>query len=376
MAGGLRRQPWLAMIAMIAIILFIVCVRDQVILSSFLASNNNNETAVLHAAQKNNDNTNGQYLAASIMSTAQLRRRQQWSLEELTRSSTENATCPREDQIYMSNKPFPTVQNTNATYRIPLIIHQTSKYRCVKNFLGALTEQWRNLPEFTYYFHDDEAVDRLLEASATFPHAAALARSCLNSGAAKADLWRLLVLFEYGGVYADMDSAPGRFDSQILGANDQAFVVIDKDKLFSQFFMVFEPKHPFLYMFIHSTLEALSALADTGKYNPVKVTGPGMMRSVFIQFMVQAGQPDPYADGDLGLVAGNYTGMLNGTLRAEGHWTRPDDIMIREKYSQRKMVWYKEQGMEHFTSTMKKRTGVSCAEAMFRDYYNTPQTNN
>jgi Glycosyltransferase sugar-binding region containing DXD motif len=363
MTGGIRRQ--LRWLAILAIPLFIVRVHDQaVILSSLMASNNN----------YNNNNYND----CDDTCNKFRRQRQRWSLDELTRSSSENTTCSREDQIYMSNKLFPTVlPNPNATYRIPLIIHQTSKTRCIKHYLGALTAQWRNLPEFAYYFHDDEAVDRLFHSSTTFPQAAAIARSCLNSGAAKADLWRLLVLFEYGGVYADADSAPGRFNSHMLGMNDQAFVVIDQHKLFSQFFMVFEPNHPFLYMCIHATLDALSSLADTGKYNPVKVTGPGMIRSVFIQFMVQAGQPDPFANPDLGLVAGNYTGMLNWTLRAEGHWTRPDDIMIRDKYPGRKMTWYKEQGMEHFTSTMRKRTGVSCKEAMFRDYFiNTSPTNN
>ena len=53
--------------------------------------------------------------------------------------------------------------------------------------------------------------------------------NCLpeGMGAAFIDIWRLLVLWEYGGIYADMDSSPvpDRFNASTIAADDDAFFV-------------------------------------------------------------------------------------------------------------------------------------------------------
>ena len=50
---------------------------------------------------------------------------------------------------------------------------------------------------------DDAAVDRLFDRD--WPESL----SCILTGAGKADLWRYLLLWEYGGIYTDIDNAPG-----------------------------------------------------------------------------------------------------------------------------------------------------------------------
>ena len=46
-------------------------------------------------------------------------------------------------------------------------------------------------------------------------------------GAAWIDVWRLLVLWEYGGIYADMDTSPvpELFNGDTITADDDAFFV-------------------------------------------------------------------------------------------------------------------------------------------------------
>jgi mannosyltransferase OCH1-like enzyme len=63
-----------------------------------------------------------------------------------------------------------------------------------------MIDQWR-FDGYSLYFHDDVAVDRLLAKYwPEFPQLQ-LMQQCSISGAAKADIWRLLVLWEYGGIY-------------------------------------------------------------------------------------------------------------------------------------------------------------------------------
>jgi mannosyltransferase OCH1-like enzyme len=95
-----------------------------------------------------------------------------------------------------------TIDDTiNPHQRIPKLIHMTGKSRCITEMVRANLKYWEALPGYTIYFHDDAAVDRLLSKYwPHFPHLS-LAQHCSISGAAKADIWRYLVLWEYGGLY-------------------------------------------------------------------------------------------------------------------------------------------------------------------------------
>lgn len=83
---------------------------------------------------------------------------------------------------------------------IPKIIHMTSKSRCITTKVLTNILEW-TFEGYSVYFHDDAAVDRLLaKYFPAFPHLQTV-QECSISGAAKADIWRYLVLWEYGGIY-------------------------------------------------------------------------------------------------------------------------------------------------------------------------------
>lgn len=129
-------------------------------------------------------------------------------LEELMRYSP-NETCDpgksKKRLIRITHLP------ENITYtsrKIPKIIHVTSKTRCMTPPFLQNLDKWR-FDGYSFYFHDDAAMERLLSKYwPEFPHLQLL-QHCMISGASKADLWRLLVLWEYGGIYTDIDNAPG-----------------------------------------------------------------------------------------------------------------------------------------------------------------------
>lgn len=138
-------------------------------------------------------------------------------LEELVNSNP-NVTCVPGN----SNKRLieSTIVPENITYssnrKIPKIVHVTSKTRCMTPKFIDNIDQWR-FDDYALYFHDDVAVDRLLAKYwPEFPHLQ-LYQKCSVSGAAKADIWRLLVLWEYGGIYT------GTLDRMLVGGLKSAW---------------------------------------------------------------------------------------------------------------------------------------------------------
>jgi mannosyltransferase OCH1-like enzyme len=112
--------------------------------------------------------------------------------------------------------------------KIPRIVHISSSSRCNVKLLADNIDTWR-LKDHFLFLHDDEAVHRLLYQDwPEFPFLKNIMK-CLpeGMGAAWIDLWRLLVLWEYGGIYADLDSSPvpELFNATTITADDDAFFV-------------------------------------------------------------------------------------------------------------------------------------------------------
>ncbi len=87
--------------------------------------------------------------------------------------------------------------------KIPKIIWQTMKTNTVPLFMKSYADSWINLnPEYEYRFFDDNDIIGFLKQH--FPEYLEGYQN-LKYGASKADLWRYLITYKYGGVYADID---------------------------------------------------------------------------------------------------------------------------------------------------------------------------
>jgi hypothetical protein len=134
-----------------------------------------------------------------------------------------NTECP-DGFVYIPD----TILDSSEAYQrtIPKIVHVTSKSRCMLPVFAKTIDKWR-FPHHSLFFHDDDAVDRLMNKYfPEFPSLQVVAH-CLLPGACKADLyviqsfvsiddsefphfffclsflinrWRALVLYEYGGI--------------------------------------------------------------------------------------------------------------------------------------------------------------------------------
>ncbi len=159
------------------------------------------------------------------------------SLLDLVGEDNVNTSCP-EGQRFMRDAYNP--QSIVKGRKIPRIIHMTSKSRCMTQAYADNIDLWR-FDGYSLFLHDDIAVNRLLNQ--TFPEFPLLrdVKHCITSGAGLADLWRYLVLWVYGGIYTDIDNAPG------YNFTNGTIITDDVDSLF-EVEMVGFPRYVFAYV--------------------------------------------------------------------------------------------------------------------------------
>jgi len=258
-------------------------------------------------------------------------------------------------------------KNTTAS-KIPLAIHQTSKSRCLVPSLAETVDKWKTfLPDFNYHLHDDTAVEALLslpKLQETFPLLKQVALSCTR-GAMRADLWRYVLLWEYGGIYSDIDTYPNTTFS--LPNNDKdAYFVLETDGLLSQYFIAIAPHHPLMFYTIQHTLMNLLKSPDARKAFAPTVTGP---RALHQGFQTYCGNNYNIPDSEgqwLGmnhpLETGGIFTVNNHTVRVDGDIHNTDDIIVRDAIPREdKKRQYELMNMTYFMQDARKAPrGESC----------------
>lgn len=99
----------------------------------------------------------------------------------------------------------------------------------------------------------------------------------INVGAAQADLWRLLVLQQYGGIYIDIDGSLVARPEKILKNKTELFIK-DKQNGFTNYFIATTPSNDKIKESIKIVLENIEK-GDTSE-GVFFLTGPGAMRKV------------------------------------------------------------------------------------------------
>jgi mannosyltransferase OCH1-like enzyme len=301
------------------------------------------------------------------------------TLHELTTSSDQsmNGTCPV-SRIWIGNRIPNSMSSTPNIGKIPRVIHQTSKSRCVTPGLVKSIEQWNVFIEeggWSYYFHDDEAVDKLLSLDyPEFPQLKLVASACLKGqGTSKSDLWRYVVLWVYGGLYADLDTVPNyqKFNgSNSITAEMEGYFVVEYYHLLSQYFMVMEPRHPLMFYAIQKSLHNLVGQPSTQNMDAPLLTGPHALHAGYLQFRKDAGVDLEY---DAHVSNGTYYGTRNKTVTAAGlGQDYADELIIRESIDRdEKSAEYTLMGMRHFMEPHAEfnQTQKSCFHMLYHELH-------
>mmetsp|Transcript_31848 Transcript_31848/g.52501 ORF Transcript_31848/g.52501 Transcript_31848/m.52501 type:complete len:369 (-) Transcript_31848:45-1151(-) len=298
------------------------------------------------------------------------RMRERIPLDILTDERGQNISCPPNTRPVFNSPGTSTSTSTNHfTYKIPLVIHQGCKSRCVSDAFYNLTETWKAFG-IPYYFHDDAAVDRLVYSGLLlpeFPHLPLVWEHCIIKPVVKSDIWRMLLLYEYGGIYVDLDAKPGSFSpTRNILPDDEMYALAQPDYLPSFHFLASMPKHSLPFLTVHEQLRFLLFVTDTGVYNPARRTGPGAMKSAINLFSKDAGKQ---LENSGKVDNGNFTfqGINGHTMRREGMFTKSKTIVNPCAFlNDEKVKQYKTNNVTHYAGSFghKSKTYTSCFEVI------------
>lgn len=167
-------------------------------------------------------------------------------------------------------------RGVTAKRKIPKIIWQTNYTEKVTMPVKAT---WIfNLllsPGYNYYLHTDEEQKEYVKKF--FPGRPFKLFSSLTVGAARSDLWRLLVLYREGGVYIDMDAHLVWPLDRIISPDMSEVFLRYKSGEATNYFMASEPENPTIWAMI---MEALNRIENLDSNSVYKLTGPDVVHEV------------------------------------------------------------------------------------------------
>lgn len=175
--------------------------------------------------------------------------------------------------------------------QIPMLIHQTWKTRELPRGLGSFTDTWKKKnPTFKYCFYDDadclqfvkDNYPSYLDAYLAFP-----------KPVERADFFRYLIVYHYGGVYADLDTSCEKSLLELIRPEDEVIIGLEADetevsahkynlvrpKCYAQWTFLSRPKHPLLELAVRKSAENARSNLDT-----LNKTGPGMWTDIVLKF--------------------------------------------------------------------------------------------
>ena len=126
---------------------------------------------------------------------------------------------------------------------------------------------------FEYHYVSTEEREKYLLTHAPMRVASAYKR--LTDGAAQADLWRLVVLYNEGGIYMDIDATLAHDLESIISGKNQVF--ISNYNEFTNFFLATSPQNPIFNDFIWMVVGNIENYESGSVYD---TTGPGALKKV------------------------------------------------------------------------------------------------
>jgi len=133
-------------------------------------------------------------------------------------------------------------------------------------------------PEYAYRIFDDAEMDQFVNEH--YPGEIADCYHRLNIIVAKADFWRYLVLYKYGGVYLDIDASIDRPLHELMKDADEAIITAEGNPdVYVQWCMMYKKEHPILKRVIEIVVDNIK----NNRYpnDVMNMTGPCALTRAF-----------------------------------------------------------------------------------------------
>ena len=161
--------------------------------------------------------------------------------------------------------------------------------------------------------------------------------------------------------------------------DDDAFFIIEKLGVLSQYFMAVSPRHPLMYLAVQVTLHRILDIDHLGKQNIPVVSGPGALKVAFKYFMRtqevldDAQQKEFKKNNPNGtrygrVKVGKHVGVGGRSITVIG--TKENgNRFVRRGNVDGKSQGYNKMGMRHFSSISKKKFNESCLVHLYNLEY-------
>ena len=143
----------------------------------------------------------------------------------------------------------------NVADKIPNILWQTYKSAAIPDQAKPLIKSWLDAnPELAWYFMDDARCDQFMQDHFD-PEFYNMYKS-LPFGVMRSDVWRVAVVYVYGGIYADTDCHCHTPISNWINPEDRLVVAVEMDNgALANFTFAAVPRHPVLLTVLEHFLE-------------------------------------------------------------------------------------------------------------------------
>ena len=168
---------------------------------------------------------------------------------------------------------------------IPKRIYQTWKTKNLPwGIKNVITNMMELNPSYSHYLYDDEEIDKFVLEN--YEGEIADCYNMLNIGAARADLWRYLILYKYGGIYLDIDAAILKPLDTLIRRDDTAIITREMfEGLFNQWILIFKKGHPLLKEIIS---QCIKNIKNRSTNNILHLTGSTVFTGVINKFLVSS----------------------------------------------------------------------------------------
>jgi len=143
---------------------------------------------------------------------------------------------------------------------VPRVIYQTYsvRYNKLPVTMRKIVKEWQTLnPEYAYQYYDDTAMDQFVKSQSwIFPELYDLWVK-VKIGRVRADIWRLLIIWLKGGVYADIDAQAIKPLRDVLKADDHCLSGLTDEGNLHHWILVYKPGHPVLHQALLNAIKAL-----------------------------------------------------------------------------------------------------------------------
>lgn len=193
----------------------------------------------------------------------------------------------------------------NIKYKIPFIVHQTwvSEESIPPEIKKVIDKNKKICPDFEFKFYSDQDCYNFIKNNYSYEILEAYNSINPTYSAAKADLFRYLILYKYGGVYLDIKSIIKNNLANVIRPDDECILLTCDDEFkcgeyfrlkntfshYEQWALIFEPGHPYLKETIKEIVNNILSknIPDDVYNNKTKIlllTGPDAYSSAINEY--------------------------------------------------------------------------------------------